>query len=100
MDVVIFRSTRSIEHSDLYLEWSEKMEQLVACEPGYQSHFSFRDKESGEGVTVSYFDSADSVKRWHQNTEHAEAQELGKTRLYLSFRVEVAEIKRQYEWRK
>jgi len=76
------------------------MEQLVACESGYQSHFSFRDKETREGVTVSYFDSEDSVKRWHQNAEHIVAQELGKTRFYQSFRVEVAEIKRQYEWRK
>ena len=100
MYVVIFRSTRSIENSDLYSEWSEKMEQLVACEPGYQSHFSFRDRETREGVTVSYFDSEDSVRRWHQNAEHIEAQELGKTHFYLSFKVEVAEIKRQYEWRR
>lgn len=100
MYVVIFRSTRSIEHSDLYSDWSEKMEQLVAYEPGYQSHFSFRDNETGEGVTVSYFDSEDSVKRWHQNAEHVEAQALGHTHFYEHFRVEVAEIRREYEWHK
>ena len=98
MFVVIFRSTRLLDHSELYQEWSEKMEQLVVMQDGYQSHFSFRDPETREGVTVSYFDSEESIKQWHNNPEHLQAQSLGRTHFYESFSVEVAEIRRRYEW--
>ena len=87
-----------MDHSELYQEWSEKMEQLVVVQDGYLSHFGFRDPESREGVTVSYFDSEESIKQWHNNGEHLQAQSLGRTHFYESFSVEVAEIRRRYEW--
>ena len=100
MYVVIFRSTRTNTNVEQYREWSEKMENLVAEQPGYQSHYGFRDSETGQGVTVSYFESEESVKQWHDNSQHTQAQELGRTHFYESFSVDVAEIKRHYEWRK
>ena len=88
-----------MDHSELYQEWSEKMEELVVVQDGYKSHFGFRDPETREGVTVSYFDSEESIKQWHNNDEHLQAQSLGRTHFYESFSVEVAEIERSYEWR-
>ena len=100
MFIVVFRSTRSTDHSDVYRDWSQKMERLVVRQPGYQSHFSFRDNETGKGVTVSYFESEESIRQWHQHREHAEAQEFGRTHFYEDFSVEVAEIKRKYDWQR
>jgi heme-degrading monooxygenase HmoA len=100
MYVVIFRSTRTDKNVDQYREWSEKMDILVAEQHGYQSHFGFRDSETGQGVTVSYFESEDSIKQWHNNSEHVDAQALGRAHFYESFSVEVAVIKRHYEWHK
>ena len=100
MYVVIFRSTRTPDHSKLYGEWSEKMEHLVASQPGYQSHFSFRDGETGDGVTVSYFDSEESISQWRDLNEHREAQTLGREHFYEGYTVEVAHIERRYDWHK
>lgn len=100
MHVVIFRSTRLNQYEDLYRIWSEKMGNLVMRQPGYQSHFSYRDNENGQGVTVSYFDSEESIKLWQLNADHVEAQIFGRTHFYESFVVDVAEVNRHYEWRK
>lgn len=98
MFVVIFRSKRSVDHSEMYQKWAEKMEQLVVAQSGYISHFSIRDEDTGEGVTVSCFDSQDAIKQWHDNSEHVEAQTLGRSHFYESFSVEVAEVARRYDW--
>jgi heme-degrading monooxygenase HmoA len=100
MYIVISRSTRTPDYSDLYSEWSEKMEHLVASQSGYQSHFSFRDGETGDGVTVSYFDSEKSISQWRDLNEHLEAQTLGREHFYEGYTVEVAHIERRYEWHK
>ncbi len=76
------------------------MEKLVVVQDGYQSHFSFRDPETREGVTVSYFDSEESIQQWHHNNEHNQAQKLGRSHFYESFSVEVAQLTRRYEWHK
>ena len=97
---VIFKSTRTEDSTDLYHEQTELMEALVKSIPGYLSHFSFRDPATREGVTISYFESEDAIKKWKQVGEHIRAQELGRSDFYENYEVQVVEILREYSWNK
>ena len=100
MYVVIFRSTRTLENQDLYRRWANQMDLAVKKSPGYISHFGFRDRDSGEGVTISYFESEEAIQGWKALAEHLEAQNLGREHFYSEYRVEVAQITRAYQWKK
>jgi heme-degrading monooxygenase HmoA len=96
MYAVIFRSVRKSDFDELYAEHSERMEKLVIQIPGYISHVSFRDQLTKEGVTVSYFDSLESIKAWREHPEHKATQELALTHFYESYEIKVAKIEREF----
>ena len=98
MHAVIFRSTRTLEDTQLYSEWSARMEEAVRQVEGYVSHFGFRDSGTGQGVTISYFADENAIRAWREFPEHLEAQALGREHFYDDFTLEVAHIERSYSW--
>ena len=46
----------------------------------------------GLGITVSYWDSLDAVRRWGEHVEHRLAQQLGRDRWYEAFRLRVCRV--------
>jgi heme-degrading monooxygenase HmoA len=94
----VFRSVRTDHSAREYEQWSNRMDELVATMPGYIGHESYRDSESGRGVTISFFSSMAQLVAWKQVPEHLEAQALGRTSFYAEYEIEVAEIVRHYEW--
>lgn len=98
MYAVIFQSTRTDHHDDLYNEWSQRMEDEVKEVDGYINHIGFRDPITRKGVTIAYFESEDAIKRWKNSPDHITAQELGREHFYEDYSVEVALIERSYEW--
>ena len=97
--VVIFRSTRKLDDGSVYSEWSQEMENLVKTIAGYEKHFGFRDPESRDGVTISYFSSLEAISAWKSLADHRTAQELGREKFYDEYSVQVCEILRDYEFR-
>jgi len=97
--LVVFRSTRKLDDGVIYSEWSEKMEILVKTIDGYEKHFGFRDPDSREGVTISYFNSLDSISEWKNLADHKVAQDLGREKFYEEYSVQMCEILREYEYR-
>lgn len=100
MHVVIFRSTRRADNAELYAEWSHRMDECVRGIEGYVDHVGFRDPVTREGVTLAYFDSLDAIGRWRQDSEHRQAQELGRTNFYEEYTLEVARVERNHSWKK
>ena len=96
--VVIFRSTRKLDDGSVYSEWSQEMEILVKTISGYEKHFGFRDPETRHGVTISYFNSLESIAEWKSVTDHRTAQKLGREKFYEEYSVQVCEILREYEY--
>ena len=94
--VVIFRSTRNLDDGKLYSVWSRKMEDLVKTIHGYEHHFGFRDSDTREGVTVSYFTSLDAISQWKSLSEHQKAQQLGRESFYEQYSVQVCQVLRDY----
>ena len=89
---VIFTSLRtSGDHG--YNDMAQIMEDLASQQPGYLGIESARD---GIGITVSYWGTADDARAWKQVAEHLHAQRLGREQWYLSYRVRIAAVHREY----
>ena len=89
---VVFTSVRT-EGDNGYAEMAQKMVDLAAQQPGFLSIESARDEV---GITVSYWADLDSIKAWKMNVEHKEAQALGRTKWYSTFKVRICKVERDY----
>ena len=89
---VIFSSHRT-EGDNGYGEMADRMVELAASQPGFLGMESVREDL---GITVSYWESLESITNWKNNAEHREAQRLGHQKWYSSFRVRVARVEREY----
>ena len=54
--------------------------------------------EGDQEIALSYWRDEESIKKWKAHSEHVLAQELGRTKWYTSYLVQVAEIKREYQF--
>jgi heme-degrading monooxygenase HmoA len=94
---VIFSSKRTADDNDLYAERSEAISCLAAIQPGYLGFESARDS-TRHGITVSYWDSLENIKKWKINMEHLVVQKMGKELFYEEYHVRVAKVEREYHW--
>jgi heme-degrading monooxygenase HmoA len=93
---VIFTSLKT-DASDGYDTMSNRMVELAMLQPGYLGHESARD---GIGITVSYWQSLDSIKQWKQNTEHLFAQQQGRNKWYSHYKTRICLVERDYGFEK
>lgn len=91
---VIFSSKRS-DGDHGYAETAQRMEELVAQQPGFLGAESTRDA-SGFGITVAYFESEAAIAGWRNNAEHAAARERGRSEWYDHFELRIARVERAY----
>ncbi len=89
---VIFSSQRT-EGNNGYGEMADKMVELASKQKGFLGVESARD--DALGITVSYWDSLESIKKWKENTAHKVAQEKGKSIWYQGFALRVSKVERQ-----
>ena len=47
-------------------------------------------------IAVSYWHTKEAIKEWKNNTEHQQAQDLGKAKWYKSYQVQIVDILHQY----
>lgn len=93
MFVVIFRATIR-ELDDEYSAMAARMRELALTHFGCIEFHALM--EGREEVALSYWLNEESIVAWRQHPEHLEAQRLGRTRWYESYRVEVTKITRDY----
>lgn len=91
----IFTSTRE-QKDDGYNELARTLDALAKDQEGYLGIDSARDPSNGEGITVSYWRTMDSMLNWKQQVEHVNAQKLGRDQFYLDYHIHIAEIQREY----
>jgi len=90
---VIFTSLRT-EGDQGYAHMSGRMERLAAEQPGYLGIEAARD--SGSGITVSYWADEAAAAAWKQVAEHLIAQARGREVWYADYRVRVCTVSRDY----
>ncbi|PTY38500.1 JEMB protein [Saccharospirillum sp. MSK14-1] len=89
---VIFSSELSDDVSG-YEVMAEQMITLAEQQPGFLGVESAR---SEIGITVSYWSSLESIRTWKQQTQHRQAQQLGRDQWYRDFRVRIARVEHDY----
>jgi heme-degrading monooxygenase HmoA len=97
MVVVVFK----IQHRpDLpvaeYEEAAARMLELVSQMPGFLG-MDYAEVEGGELLVVR-FESHEALEAWRAHPEHQETQRLGRERFFQSYRIEVCDTVRAYEF--
>lgn len=93
---VIFTSTQN-KNIDGYSEMAEKMETLAKQQKGY---LGMDSAKNDVGITVSYWDSLEAIKKWKQQSEHLQAQQKGRQYWYSWYNVRICKVEREYEFLK
>ncbi|MCR8641660.1 antibiotic biosynthesis monooxygenase [Paenibacillus sp. N1-5-1-14] len=73
---------------------ADKMVELAAAQPGFLGIESSDRNQEGLGITVSYWDSLESIKNWKENSMHQVAQDKGKSVWYKRFGLRVCKVER------
>lgn len=91
---VIFTSLRTDGDND-YGITAQKMEELAEQQEGYLGIESARQEL---GITVSYWQTLEAIKKWKLQVDHTEAREKGRTTWYKHFKVRICKVERDYEF--
>jgi len=91
---VIFTNEQA-EDTAGYAETAARMEELASKQPGY---LGMDHARSELGITISYWKDEASILRWKGVSEHALAQQEGKSRWYDRYTVRVCRVEREYSW--
>lgn len=93
MYAVIF-TTKLRPEAPGYHEASRAMMERVAKMPGFLHAESVRDAE-GNGITVSYWDSLESLRAWGMDPAHRAMQEKGKSHFYSEWKIRIARVEEE-----
>ena len=93
---VIFSSINTENIKD-YSEIAVLMVELASQQEGFLGIESARNEL---GITVSYWKDLDSIKKWKENSQHSIVRERGKKDWYQSYKIRIAKVERDYEFKK
>jgi heme-degrading monooxygenase HmoA len=93
---VIFSSQRTRIETG-YAEMAELMESLARDQPGFLGIESVRT-DSGEGITVSYWTTRESIDAWKNHVKHRVAQDRGRREWYQSFSLRICRVEESRIW--
>jgi len=88
---VLFTTLRTADDPEGYEAMAERMVELASAQPGFLGIESVRGAD-GFGITISYWDSLDAIRRWGEDAEHRLAQQMGRSRWYEVFRLRVCRV--------
>ena len=93
MYIVIFRAQIK-QLDDDYYTTAQRMRALAINDYGCVEFTSAL--EDGQEIALSYWNNEADIARWKQDPQHRQAQQLGVSRWYWSYHVEVVNIIRHY----
>jgi heme-degrading monooxygenase HmoA len=93
---VIFTSVRT-DIDEGYNNMAERMVVLAKDQPGYLGHESARNKI---GITISYWQSLETIKHWRQHAGHLIAQQYGREKWYEQYKIRICLVERDYGFEK
>lgn len=91
---VIFTSVRT-PVDEGYGDMAAEMEELACQQEGFLGVESARDEV---GITVSYWQSIEAIKNWKANARHLFAQQQGRSKWYLHYKVRICKIEHDYSF--
>jgi heme-degrading monooxygenase HmoA len=94
---VIFTSERTSEDVTGYEQTAAEMVALALRQPGFLGVDAARGTD-GVGITVSYWESLDAIRKWRCHADHQAAQKLGREKWYRTYNLRVARVERVYDF--
>ena len=94
MYAVIFRA-KIHKMDDAYSEMAVKMRDLAKQKYGCIEFTSVT--EGTNEIAISYWQSLEQITQWKNDVNHVAAQELGCSKWYKEYQVQVVEIIREYK---
>lgn len=91
---VIFTSVKS-EHTEGYDEMAKIMFELASKQKGF---LGFETASDEIGITVSYWETLEDIGNWRHNSQHQQAQNLGKDKWYHNYQVRICKVERCYSF--
>ncbi|MBL4710750.1 MAG: antibiotic biosynthesis monooxygenase [Flavobacteriales bacterium] len=92
---VIFTSKLKEGNQESYRKMAQRMEELAEKQEGY---LGIESAKEGIGITVSYWKDLTSIQQWKQNSDHIQAQELGKRSWYEAYTIRIAKVEKEYKF--
>jgi len=92
---VIFTSVRTAADPAGYAVTADRMVELARQQHGFLGIESARGAD-GLGITVSYWESEEAIRAWHDEAEHRLAQAAGRQKWYAAFQLRVCRVERAY----
>ena len=97
MYAVIFEVYPKESGKEEYLNIASNLRSILENRPGFISIERFQSLTSeGKILSLSFWEDEDSIVGWRNLVEHRNAQRQGKNKLFKSYRIRVAEVKRDY----
>ena len=97
MYAVIFEVYPAKGGVDEYLELAANLRSFLKDRPGLLSIERFQSlSEEGKLLSLSFWDTEESIKEWRNVIEHRYAQKKGKEELFIKYRIRVAKVERDY----
>jgi len=93
MYAVIFKA-KLAKLDEEYSRVASRMRELALKEYGCLEFSSVT--EGDIEIAISYWKNQDQITSWKNDSEHILAQELGKSKWYESYKVQVVEVIREY----
>ncbi|MBQ0757521.1 MAG: antibiotic biosynthesis monooxygenase [Amphritea sp.] len=93
MFAVIFRAEIA-QLDEEYSVMAAKMRDLAMQEYGCREFTAVT--EGNSEIAISYWDSQDQIRAWKENAEHLVAQRKGRAQWYVSYKVQIVEVVREY----
>lgn len=87
---VIFTSCRTAGEKG-YSHMGDEVDRELAAQSGYLGMESVRGAD-GLGITVSYWDSPESINSWKQNLTHARAKAMGRKLWYEHYAIRICVV--------
>jgi heme-degrading monooxygenase HmoA len=91
---VIFTSLRT-DGDNGYGKMADAMVAAAARQPGFLGVESAREEV---GITVSYWDSLESIAAWKRDMAHQAAQQRGREAWYSAYKTRICRVERDYDF--
>lgn len=97
MMLVVFEVTPRPGLAQAYLDEAAALQKLLPQQPGWLSVERFQSlSRPGTYLSLSAWRDAAAVTQWRMQSQHRQAQTLGRTQLFADHRLRVAEVVRDY----
>ncbi|WP_296059466.1 antibiotic biosynthesis monooxygenase [uncultured Amphritea sp.] len=93
MYAVIFRAEIARTDEE-YSQMAARLRELAIQEYGCLEFTAVT--EGNSEIAISYWSSKEQILAWKENAMHLVAQEKGRSQWYSSYRVQIAEVVREY----